>query len=166
MVASSFVKHNIGLFHCLVPAPGYILPPMPILIMEKYWYMYMDMQSTSINIVEYFLWSAPCKKKPLAGSWMLFDVHAPIQMIWNFQYIFHQKINKYNYLDIILASRLGVWSMQPYFAGNEMTEDRRRTCYCCFLTTLLIYISCFAVINEYVHHLCFSYSRNTTMERV
>lgn len=62
-VASSFVKHNTGLFHCLVPAPCYILPPMPILIMEKYWYMYMDMQSTSINIVEYFLWSAPCKKK-------------------------------------------------------------------------------------------------------
>lgn len=59
MVASSFVKHNTGLFHCLVPAPGYILPPMPILIMEKYWYMYMDMQSSSINIVEYFLWSAP-----------------------------------------------------------------------------------------------------------
>lgn len=34
------------------------------------------------------------KKKTLAGSWMLFDVHAPNQIIWNFQYIFHQKINK------------------------------------------------------------------------
>lgn len=31
-----------------------------------------------------------------------------------------------------------------FFAENEMTEDRR-TCYCCFLTTLIIYISCFAV---------------------
>lgn len=35
-----------------------------------------------------------------------------------------------------MASRSGVWSMQPYFAGNEMTEDRR-TCFCCFFNNIV-----------------------------
>lgn len=72
--------------------------------------------------------------------------------------------NKLNYyLDIILVSRLGLWSMQPLFAGNEMTEDRR-TCYCClYQNCLYIFPVLLSSIN--MSSLFFDILRNTTMER-